>query len=238
MLKSLKNRSFEKEKMDGDHFSYEDLKDCLLDIEKINRWTRAHHSTLKFVDRLYQKHKLETDRPLKIVDIGFGSGDLLRQLEHMAQKKGYHFELIGVELHPWSVKIARDLNKKQSCIHFEEKNVFDFTEPVDIFVCSLVLHHLSDKEIQNLVLKISQLSQLGWFFHDLKRHIVPYGFIWGATRLMRLHEMVQSDAPLSVARGFNGEELKLLFDRVPGFHVKVNSEFPFKWSIVAERESI
>ena len=65
------------EEIDGP-CSYEDLRDCLRDLAVVNRLTMAHRPVMNWLDRLPAPHPA---RPLKIVDVGCGYGDMLRRID-------------------------------------------------------------------------------------------------------------------------------------------------------------
>ncbi len=55
------------ELMDGD-CSYEDFRDCLRSLEKVNRWLLGYRPTLRWLERLPRRLR----EPLHIVDLGSG----------------------------------------------------------------------------------------------------------------------------------------------------------------------
>ena len=63
------------ELMDGD-CSYEDFHGCLRSLEQVNRWLLGYRPTLAWLEHLPRS----LHRPLHIVDVGSGGGDLLRQI--------------------------------------------------------------------------------------------------------------------------------------------------------------
>ena len=237
---NLSRRSSELEMMESSGYSFADLKSCLGDIAKINRWTCAHRGTLLFVEKMYLEHRGRSNLPMKIMDVGFGSGDLLREIAKFGQKKGYEFDLIGVELNPWSCKIAADLNVENFSIRFLHLDFKDCDEMVDVIVSSLLTHHLTDGEFCKFVSFMSAKARHGWLIHDLHRHSVPYYFIKYLTRMTGLHKMVQNDAPLSVARGFLKNEVELLLkkSRHADIETRVRWEFPFKICIYGFRKGL
>lgn len=229
-MKVLTERSYELEKMDVEGYSYEELRRCLIDIERINAWTRAHKSTLEFINRIMQDKRLKKAR---IVDIGFGSGDLLKQLYRLGKSKGYDFELVGLEINPWAIKIANELNKERLPIQFLYQDFFSYEEPVDFFVGSMLLHHLKEDEMLKFIAQMANNAKQGWLLHDLHRHWLPYYFIKMLTQLTNLSPMVQYDAPLSVARGFQRNELKKIAKDLKQ-PVNIHWKFPFKFLIAGE----
>lgn len=229
----LSQRSFEKEWMDiEESYSKKDLESCLKDIAKINHWTKSHTQTLKFVENAY---KLSKRRPFQIVDIGCGSGDLLILLAELAVTKKYEFQLMGLELNEWSCEIAGKNNSSGFPIRFMQENFFSFNQKADVFINSLLTHHLGNEEWIQLVERMSKLAQVGWHIHDLHRHKLPYYFIKKLSRWIGLHPMVQNDAPLSVKRAFKKNEIEWLLQQsnTKNFRVNIQWEIFFKYNISA-----
>ena len=73
------------ELMDGP-CSYEDFRDCLVDLEQVNRWSLGYRPTLAWLDRLVDFAR--TGEALRIVDVGCGGGDLLRRVDAWARRRG------------------------------------------------------------------------------------------------------------------------------------------------------
>ena len=71
------------ELMDGE-CSYEEFRGCLRSLEQVNRWLRGYRPTLAWLERLSRGlHK-----PIHIVDVGSGGGDLQRRIAGWAQRRG------------------------------------------------------------------------------------------------------------------------------------------------------
>ena len=58
------------ELMDGE-CSYEDFRDCLRSLEKVNRWLLGYRPTLAWLERLPRG----MHAPIGIVDVGSGGGE-------------------------------------------------------------------------------------------------------------------------------------------------------------------
>src|SRR6202167_2799454 len=79
------------ELMDGD-CSYDDFRDCLRSLEKVNRWLLGYRPTLTWLERL----TCGLREPIQIVDVGSGGGDLLRQIADWARTRGIAVQLTGI----------------------------------------------------------------------------------------------------------------------------------------------
>ena len=62
---------------------YEEFRDCLCDLAKVNRMVFAYRPTLNWLEQ-FAGCAAET---LHIVDVGCGGGDMLRRIEGWARKR-------------------------------------------------------------------------------------------------------------------------------------------------------
>ena len=235
VMRNLRHRSFEPEKMDLEGFSLEDLEKCLTDISKINRWTLQSRPTLDFIEKAYRRHRQQYGSAMILVDVGCGSGELLDQIAQFSEKKGMNLELYGVDRHPWAIQIAKKkffASAKFLCCEFSA-----FQGPVDVVVSSLLAHHLDDEELMAYMREQNRRAHIGWFINDVHRHAIPYFVAMGLTRIAGLHHMVQYDAPLSVARSFRRKDWEEVVRKVSdrNFSVAIDWRFPFKYCVTAWR---
>ncbi len=192
------------ELMDGD-CSYEDFRDCLRSLEKVNRWFLGYRPTLRWLERLPRGLR----EPLQIVDVGSGGGDLLRQIADWARRRGVAAQLTGIDLNPYAARAAADFRPKELGIRWVTADAVLYRpeKPMDIVVSSLLAHHLEDEEIVALVRWMEATAQVGWFINDLERAQWTYRMFG----LLPWHPIVRHDGPVSFRRAFRKEDwLRLL----------------------------
>jgi SAM-dependent methyltransferase len=185
--------------------SYEDFRECLIDLCKVNRLTLGHRPTLDFLDRLIVTAQLA--EPLRIVDVGSGGGDLLRRVESWAKRRSVAVELVGVDLNPYAARAAKEFTG-ESRIIWVTGDAFSYTEPVDVVVSSLFTHHLEDVEVVRFLDWSERVAKRGWFVNDLCREAMPCQLFGMLSRVMRWHRFVQHDGPVSFRRSFREEDWK------------------------------
>lgn len=196
-------RSEAEEWMDGD-CDYDTFRDCLTDLARVNRMTLAYRPTLSFFDRLHAEGHLPQGRPLNVLDVGFGQGDMLRKVAAWANRRGVPVTLTGIDLSPWSAKAARDATLTGLQIDWRTGDVFAFrpARPVDVILSALVAHHMPDDAVIRFLRWQEETARIGWFVNDLHRHRFSYHGFKVASRLLRMHPFVQHDGPVSIARSF------------------------------------
>ncbi|WP_229741124.1 methyltransferase domain-containing protein [Silvibacterium dinghuense] len=195
--------------MDGD-CSYEDFRDCLRSLEKVNRWLLGYRPTLAWLDRLPHG----PPDPIHIVDVGCGSGDLLRQIAGWARIRSIAVQLTGIDLNPYAVHAATEFTPKELGITWVTGNAMAYRpeKQIDIVVSSLMAHHLEDEEIVALLRWMEANARAGWFINDLERsEQACRTFAWLAG-VVRWHRFVRHDGPVSFRRAFQKEDWIRLLD--------------------------
>ncbi|MDI3253434.1 MAG: methyltransferase domain-containing protein [Bacillota bacterium] len=191
------------ELMDGD-CSYEDFCDCLRSLEQVNRWLLGYRPTLAWLKRL--PHGLP--HPIHIVDVGCGGGDLLRKIADWAAKEGVAVQLTGMDLNPYSARVAADSTPQKSGITWVTGDALAYRpdKPVDVIVSSLMAHHLEDSDIVLLLRWMEATARLGWFINDLERSEHACLMFACIAKVVRWHPFVRHDGPVSFRRAFRKED--------------------------------
>jgi len=192
------------ELMDGP-CSLEQLRACLIDLAKVNRWLLAYRPLLGWLDSLGLR---DAKGPTRILDVGCGYGDSLRRIERWAKARDVVVELTGIDLNMDTVVIAAEASNAAIAIEWVNADVFGYCsqEPVDLVVSSLFTHHLAEEDVVRFLAWMEQHATIGWFINDLSRSAVPYHLFRMFSRLMGLHRFVQNDGPVSIARAFRPED--------------------------------
>lgn len=181
--------------------SREDLRSCLCDVARLNRWFRGYRPTLDYLESLVLGAK---SRSIQILDVGCGYGDTLRRIETWAQMRGIAVELTGIDINPDAVSIAADATLPSSRIRWIATDVFAYraAKPVDLVLSALFTHHLNEPDLVRFLQWMEHTAALGWFINDLSRAAAPYHLLRIFSKVARLHPFVQHDGPVSFLRAF------------------------------------
>ncbi|MBB5343488.1 methyltransferase domain-containing protein [Tunturibacter empetritectus] len=190
---------------------YEELRACLHDIARVNRLTFAQRPTLGWLEDLVVAHP-RSAAPLRVVDVGCGYGDTLRKIDRWAVRRGVAVTLTGIDLNPDAIRAAQEATPPSQQIEWLVGDALaDHTQgPIDVVLCSLLTHHLTNAQIVLFLRWMEQTARLGWFIDDLHRKPVPYHLFRLWARFANWHRFVKNDGPVSIRRSFVVEDWQRL----------------------------
>ena len=197
----------------------------LRDLSRVNAWTFAARPTLSFLSRASKGMNA-----FRLLDVGFGHGDMLRRIARWARGRGLAADLVGVDLNPRSETAARAATPPGLPITYVTGDYRDPPGRFDFVVSSLVAHHMSDAELDAFVRFMEAEAARGWLVNDLHRHRFAFhGFPWLA-RLIGAHRIVREDGQLSISRAFRPDEWHRVLAAAgvrPG-DARIVRRFPFR----------
>lgn len=236
----LRQRSIESEWMDDPSVEFDCFRDCLIELARVNAFTLAHRPTLRFLDHLFPLYS-ELGRPIEIVDVGSGYGDLLREIAEWGYRRGIEVSLTGVDLNPWSRQAAMEATDADLEIKWVTADALAYKPPrgIDVVVSSSFTHHLTDDRIVEFLQWMEANSRMGWFINDLHRHLVPYHTFHSVAQLAGLHRFVRHDGPVSIARAFVAEDWERLLDvaAIDRSGVEIEWMFPFRLTVARRKDA-
>jgi 2-polyprenyl-3-methyl-5-hydroxy-6-metoxy-1,4-benzoquinol methylase len=221
---SLATRAIADELMDADDLDAATYSAVVGDLAKVNMVTMAARPTLSFVRRA-----LGDRQHFKLLDVGFGDGDLLRTIARWAGRRGIEAELVGVDLNPRSELAAKEHTLPGMAIRWVTGDYADLRgQGWDMVISSLVAHHMTHEQLVAFLRFMEAESAMGWLVNDLHRH----GFAhWGFPILARTfgwHRIVRLDGTLSIARSYRPAEWPPILAEAGVTDARVYRAFPFR----------
>ncbi|WP_246282457.1 methyltransferase domain-containing protein [Flavobacterium agri] len=220
--------------MDDLDMKGEQLRDTLDKIAGLNRKLGGNSLTLEGVKQLIKKIPMEQE--IRIVDVGCGNGDMLRDLADFGDQTGRKFKLSGIDANEDTISYARKMSLHYPDISYSCQNIFhpDFEKnQCDIVICTLTLHHFSDSQIISLLKKFRKQSAIGIVINDLHRSAIAYRLFQLVCYVFGLGAMPTNDGLISILRGFKKSELrnfsrKLNFEK---YSIRWKWAFRYQWII-------
>jgi 2-polyprenyl-3-methyl-5-hydroxy-6-metoxy-1,4-benzoquinol methylase len=201
---------------------------ALRGLQRINRWSG---SSRIYWPWLYQASQAVAPRPLRILDLATGGGDVPIRLWHKAKKAGVKLEIEGCDVSDIAIAHARTLAASQSAgVRFFTLNVLADELPAgyDVFLCSLFLHHLEEQQAITLLKRMAAAAGHMLLINDLVRGPVGYALAYVGTRLLTTSRVVHADGPQSVAAAFTVQEMHQLAQRAGLQSATVRRAWPLR----------
>jgi len=220
------------ELMDAEPCAVEDYRACLRDLAQVNRLTLAARPTLAFLDGLAAAQLVPDDRPLRVVDVGSGYGDMLRRIDRWAQQRDVAVALVGVDHDPRAAAAAAEATAAGRPIRWVAADFAAFAPEgdVDVVISSLFAHHLDDRTLVRFLAWMEETARIGWFVNDLHRHPLPYYVFSACARIARWHRFVVHDGPVSITRAFVADDWRraLAAAGIPDGVAEIAWRMPFR----------
>jgi SAM-dependent methyltransferase len=210
MSSKFNERSLQGELLDAPEVPAQLLVRNLRELDFLNRKSGGHRVSLEGIKMLMTEKK----KVYHIVDLGCGSGDLLRYIADWAFKRRINIKLTGVDVQPGAISYLKDKSSgypEISGVTADYRSYLNGHSGMDIIVCSLFCHHLNNGELPWLLNKLNMQSDSGFVINDLQRTPLAYYAAAAMTRILGGSTLSRHDGPVSVLRGFKKKELQSLF---------------------------
>lgn len=224
-MRDLNIRSREEEQMDSLALDPATYAAILNDLNRVNSWTLARRPTLDFL-----ASATAGVSHFRLLDVGFGHGDMLRAIARWARRRGQSADLVGVDLNPKSAAVAEAATPAGLGIRYRTGDYRELGGGFDFIVSNLVAHHMTGPQLDDFLTYMEAEAGRGWIVNDLHRHLFAYAGYPLLCRLMGWHRIVREDGQLSIARSFRPSEWHAILDKagIDRRAAKVVRRFPFR----------
>jgi 2-polyprenyl-3-methyl-5-hydroxy-6-metoxy-1,4-benzoquinol methylase len=229
---NLRQRSYQKELMDGNDIPFEAMAQTLKELNIVNTRLGGHAITISGVRQL-----IKDKEKVSICEIGCGGGDNLFAIYQYCLKKNIPATFIGIDINPECIAFAKQqytqLPCQWICSDYALVN-FEYDQP-DIIFSSLFCHHFTNEELVVMLKWQQQSSRKGFFINDLHRHWLAYYLIKYITKFFSKSYLVKNDACLSVARSFTTEDWNQLFQQAGIKQYTINWRWAFRFLVIFKK---
>ncbi len=178
-----------------------------------------------------------TSRPLRILDVACGGGDVRLALEAAARRGGVDLSVRGCDISPVAVTRARERAAKvDSAARFFRLDALCDPLPgdADVIYNTLFLHHLEDADAIALLRRMADAARRMIVVQDLERSRVGYALAYLGVRVLTRSRVARVDGPLSVRAAFTPAEAVGLARRA-GLDAAVRRLWPHRYSLTWAR---
>ena len=236
MFEKFRQRSLEPENLDKGSYTPAEYEGCLVELRRVNEWLGDANALRDSLLREIARRDLKS---FSLLDVGAGSGELLRVAARWARDTNRTAFLTGVELNARSAKAIMEESADLSEISAVRANGFALPFPdqtFDYVFQSLTLHHFDDAGAVKLIQEMARVSRCGIFVIDLHRNPVAYFFYTTIGRLFLHNRLLREDGALSILKSFTPEEMEKIGRRTGLAKIKVEKYFPSRLILSAASE--
>lgn len=161
-----------------------------------------------------------------LLDVGTGLADILAEASRDARRSGGRLTTIGVDGAISLLTAARDSTTGMVCadalaLPFRDRSV-------DVAMCSQLLHHFTDDDIERLLRELHRVSRRAVVVCDLRRSWFAAAGFWLVSFPLCFHPIVRHDGVVSVLRGFTASELRRHVRAATGVSPRVSRRLGFR----------
>ncbi len=232
----LPHRVERDELLDGIDLDGVELAANLRDIRRVNRLAGGTQATMRALPSMAER--VPADRPLVVLDLATGSGDIPAAVLRWAERTGREVEMIASDLSPAILAEARDHLAAWPGVSFATYDARAVPLPdrsVDIVLCALALHHFTPDEAVAVPREMARLARTGFVLNDITRSRPGHLAAWVSSHLATRNRLTLNDMPLSVLRAYTPAELRGLLDAAGIAGATVRRHWLFRMTAVWHR---
>lgn len=229
----LSRRQLEPELMDDPSLPEADLRAALSGLSRLNTISRAASSLWRHIRPL----AATSPRPLRVLDIAVGSGDVLVGVAQRAQRAGIPLDLTACDIREemLAASQARAAAAGFTLRTFRFDAMSDrLPTGFDVATTSLFCHHLPDEVVVSLFRSMA-IAAPRLVVSDLCRSTFNLAQVWLGSRLLTRSRIVHVDSILSIRAAFTREEMGSLASRAGLRNIRAYTSHPARMILVADR---
>lgn len=208
----MKMRSSEKEKLDDLNLHGEPLHQALQSLEWVNRRFGNHRTVIKAIHSIIKKEA----KPLHIIDLGCGGGDLALAVAKSLRQHKIEFTITGIDGNANTLTYAKNKCEAFPEISFLQANILSnqfSIQPCDILISSHFMYHFTaDALVSFLKNNLSAIST-AFIFSELKRNRFAMRLFKFSSFLLPISKLAKEDGVLAIKRSFAKKEWLLIMQQ-------------------------
>ncbi len=183
--------------------------------------------------------RVGTNKPLRVLDLACGGGDVTIALARRAKRAGLALEVAGCDVSSTAVDHARKLALERGArVRFFQLDCIANELPTgyDAVTSSLFVHHLDHEQALGLLGSMTRAAGRLVLVSDLVRSRMGHLLARVATRVVTRSHVVHVDGPRSVERAFTLAEARELTREAGLASAVVRPDWPCRWLLEWARE--
>ena len=168
-------------------------------------------------------------RPLRVLDVACGGGDVLLACAQRAARENLLFEFAGCDRSATALEAASEAAERGGpACRFYTHDILagPLPESYDVVMSTLFLHHLSEEEVVTALRHMAAAATRCLLIDDLVRSRLGYWLAQLACHVFSRSPVVRFDGPVSVKAAFREAELAALLPRAVPWSWRFRRHWP------------
>lgn len=214
--------------MDDESLAVPLHRDALFSLRRINALSFAAHSLWKPLRRFAR----EAARPIKVLDLACGGGDVLLELSRKAKCEKLPISFAGCDKSDVALNFARE---QCNSAEFFKLDILkeDFPAGFDVITNSLFLHHFDPPDVTAILAKMSRAQLV--LVSDLRRSRVGLLLAYFAGYALSRSPVVRVDGPRSVRAAYTISEMQQMARDAGMSNVRIDRRWPCRMLLQWQR---
>jgi len=177
-------------------------------------------------------------RPLRVLDVASGGGDVPIRLWRRARRAGLDWDVAGCDVSPVAVAHARACAARAgAAVRFFVHDALHDPPPAgyDAVISSLFLHHLDGDQARTFLRRLGDMAGRLLLINDLVRSWPGLILAHVGTRLLSASPVVHTDGPRSVEAAFTPAEALALAEQAGLHGAAVARRWPCRYLLTWRR---
>jgi ubiquinone/menaquinone biosynthesis C-methylase UbiE len=201
---------------------------CMTDISRVNALFGGRMVTMIHVKRLLAT--LPADRPVTVLDVGTGAGDIPREVVRWARRHGRRIRVFALDRDAATLQIAAQIVRDYPEITFLRGDALALpirSGSVDLAISAMTLHHLEPDAGVRYLAEMDAVARVGVVVNDLVRSRIAHAVVWLITRFITRSAISRHDGPMSVRRSYTPDEVSNLCEKAGLADAAVVHHWPY-----------
>ncbi|TWU24431.1 hypothetical protein Pla52o_23580 [Novipirellula galeiformis] len=221
-------RNLQPELMDDPALPRGEHKLALAGLARLNRFSGVAGVMYRQLRRIAR----DRSRPLRILDVASGAGDVPVHWAQRAKREGIKMQITALDISSVALEEQqRRAAQAEVKVRSEQWDCLAKSLPhgFDVVTCSLFMHHLADPQATFLLRSMHAATDDAVIICDLERSSLNLGLVAFAAKLLSRSHVVHTDAVLSVHGAYTRNEFSTLAEAALGVPVTIRGAFPCRF---------
>jgi len=206
---------------------------ALKGLARLNRFTCVASALY----RRLRKQAVSLRRPIRVLDVATGSGDMPIYWAKRARSDGLSIHCTGLDISATATKFAQaQALQSGTDVEFLQRDVLADRLPTgfDVIVCGLFIHHLTPSQISRLLQSMQAAAGHAVVVCDLERSRINLALVSAAAHGLTRSRIVHGDAEKSVRAALTRDEFREIAEAALDRPVRVESLPPCRFIATIE----